>query len=297
VGTILIRWSRGIVAAGLSVMPVIAASQTAPDGRPAFEAASIKTNPGGSGFQGGSCGGIDVRPGTGALAQMAGVRMTPPPPDTCQFTNVTLQMLMATSYALGITIAAGPDPIGLAGAPPWFNTAHFDILAKTVRPTTNAQLMLMMQRMLEERFALKFHRETREADGFALVVTPGGPKMTKGNAGGGRIGRFGPNPWTATNTSMDELARFLGLRLGKPVADATGLPGGYNFTLVWTPGDGERSGFPPLPPGVTRPPSADPVDGPSLFTALQEQLGLRLERRRVPTEVIVVDGARSPTPN
>jgi len=293
-----VSWARGVIALGFWVMPVYAAAQPpAPGTRPTFEAASIKPNPGSGGFQGGSCGGIDVRPGSGALAQMAGVRMTPPPPDTCQFTNVTLQMLMATSYALGITIASGVDPSGLAGAPSWFNTAHFDILAKAARPTTNAELTLMMQRMLEDRFALKFHHETRQADGFALVAAPGGPKMTKGNAGGGRIGRFGPNPWTGTNTSMDELARFLGVRLGKPVADATDLPGGYNFTLVWTPGDGERSGFPPLPPGAPRPPSADPVDGPSLFTAVQEQLGLRLERRRVPTEVLVVDSARLPTAN
>ena len=266
--------------------------------RPTFEAASVKLNPGGSALQGGSCGGIDVRPGAGALAQMAGVRVTPPPPDICQFANVTLQMLMATSYGLGVTLASGVDPKALAGAPSWFNSAHFDILAKAARPTTNAQLTLMVQRMLEERFALKFHRETREADGFALIVAPGGPTLRKTSAtGGGRIGRFGPNPWTATNASMDELARFIGVRLGKPVVDATGLAGGYNFTLVWTPGEGERSGFPPVPPGAPRPPSNDPADGPSLTTALQEQLGLSLERRRVPTEVLVVDSARMPTAN
>src|SRR3954463_14564373 len=223
-----IVWLTGVA---ILAAASLSAQQPVGDTRPTFEAASIKSNPGGAGLQGGSCGGIDVRPGAGALAQMAGVRMTPPPPDTCQFTNVTLQMLMATSYALGITIASGVDPSGLAGAPAWFSTAHFDILAKAARPTTNAPLTLMMQRMLEDRFVLKFHRETRQADGFALVVAPGGPKMTKGNASGGRIGRFAPNPWTGTNTSMDELARFLGVRLGMPVANASDLPGGYNFTL------------------------------------------------------------------
>jgi len=97
--------------------------------------------------------------------------------------------------------------------------------------------------------------------------------------------------------SIDELSRFVSVRLGKPVIDATGLDGHYNFTLTWTPGDGERSGFPPLPPGAGPAQLPAAPDGPSMFTALREQLGLRLERRRVPTEVLVIDSARLPTPN
>lgn len=275
---------------------VLLVGQTAPDARPMFEAASIKPNRGSGGFQGGSCGGTDARP-PGALAQMAGVTVTPPPPDTCQFTNTSLQMLMGAAYQFGVTFMTGAAPNSLAGAPSWFTAAHFDVLAKAAKPTTNAQLTLMLQRMLEDRFALKFHRETREGDGYALVVAPGGPKMTRGTSVGGRIGRFPPKPWTGTNVAMPELAQFLTKRLGKPVADATDLAGGYTFTLTWTPGEGERSSFPALPPGVGPPLPADPQDGPSLATALQEQLGLRLERRRVPTETLVIDRAALPGGN
>ncbi len=288
---------RPVVAVVAVALAGTVARGQSPESRPAFEAASIKPNPGSAGFQGGSCGGTDARP-PGALAQMAGVRVTPPAPDTCQFTNITLQMLMSSAYGLGVQFATGSQPGALAGAPAWFNSAHFDILAKASKAGTNAQLTLMLQRMLEDRFALKFHRETREADGFALAVAPGGSKMTRGSGPAGRIGRFGGAPWTGTNVSMDELARFLAARLDKPVTDATGLAGGFSFTLIWTPGEGERSGFPRLPPGAAQGllQQADP-NGPSLTTALREQLGLRLEPRRVPTEVLIIDSARLPAEN
>jgi uncharacterized protein (TIGR03435 family) len=203
---------------------------------------------------------------------------------------------MGSAYEFGPGFVLGSTP--LAGAPDWFNTARFDVQTKAERPTTAARLRLMLQRMLEERFALKWHREQQPADGFALVVASGGPKMRKGQATGGRIGRTAPAPWTGRNVAMDELARFLATRLDRPVANETDLAGGYDFTLTWTPGDGERTGLPGVPPDLAeRLPRAYPVDGPSLFTAVQEQLGLRLERRRVNREVLVIESARLPDAN
>jgi uncharacterized protein (TIGR03435 family) len=121
--------------------------------------------------------------------------------------------------------------------------------------------------------------------------------MTAGRPGEtGRIGRFGGAPWTGRGASMDELARFLSGRLGKPVVDDTGLRGGYNFTLTWTPGEGERA-------GVGRRASGD---GAGSDTGSKWPFDLRrvagatraaLERRRVKPEVIVIDSARLPSAN
>lgn len=146
-------------------------------------------------------------------------------------------------------------------------------------------------------FAQRSGPDTRPTFEAASLKPNRGSGGTRGTSVGGRIGRFPPKPWTGTNVAMPELAQFLSTRLGKPVAHATNLAGGYTFTLTWTPGDGERSGFPGLPPGVSPPVPADLQDGPSLATALQEQLGLRLERRRVPADVLVIDSAQRPAEN
>jgi len=101
---------------------------------------------------------------------------------------------------------------------------------------------------------------------------------------------------------MREFSTFLSTRLGRPVVDETKLPGGYTFTLRWTPGDDEQTGlggpFALTPEMRDKLRQIDPPDGPTLYTALQEQLGLKLEQRRqVPVEVMIIDRAHLPTEN
>src|SRR5262249_51831158 len=154
---------------------------------------------------------------------------------------------------------------------------------------------------LEERFQLKTHRETRTTPGFALVVAKGGPKFQPGDpAAPASLNSFAGRPLTGQNATMALLAGVLAGRLNKPVAGETGLSGGYNFTLKWTPGDDETGFGANLPGGVQIPPeiraqiaaatSGNDPNGPSLYTAVQGQLGLRLNPKPLPIDVLVIDG-------
>jgi uncharacterized protein (TIGR03435 family) len=106
-----------------------------------------------------------------------------------------------------------------------------------------------------------------------------------------------PGQVVSINMPISALAGIISLNVGQPVVDETGLAGRFNYKLVWTPGQAEvpLSKYPP-PPEVLREWAIDP-NGPSIFTALQEQLGLRLEARKVPTEVVVIDSAQKPSEN
>jgi uncharacterized protein (TIGR03435 family) len=136
---------------------------------------------------------------------------------------------------------------------------------------------------LIDRFSLQYHRETVSAAGFALVVAKNGPKLTKAKGGEEAAIRFSPSfkpiegePTVATarNYSTAMLAETITPIQPRPVNDETGLPGTYDFKLTW-----------------------DETAGPSIVTALQEQLGLRLESRKVPVSVFVIDSAQKPTEN
>lgn len=125
-------------------------------------------------------------------------------------------------------------------------------------------------------FKLTLHREPRELTLYELVVAKNGPKLTKAEARPGGV-TSGRGHLTATAASMDRLARFLAgsyVKLDRPVVDKTGLDGVFDFTLDWTP-DSDLQKHPDGPPDI--------------FTALQEQLGLKLEARKGPVEVFVVD--------
>lgn len=264
---------------------------------PSFDVATIKVNLQIAGLRGGGCSGTDSTPGSGPIAAVLSARgLAAPPPGVCQFTALTLKNLIADAYALGLE-----DPDGvLTGGPSWTNSTRFDVRAKAEQPRPRAELRLMMQRLLADRFGLLMHTETRLGDGFALVVSDVGSKLAKatGKETPKGIGRTIGKPATASDVSMKELAQMLSRALGRPVADETGFAGGYNFTLTWTPGDGERVGLAafPLSPEIQEKMRAgfDP-NGPSIYTALQEQLGLRLQRKQVPREVMVIDRATPPT--
>lgn len=206
------------------------------------------------------------------------------------------------------------------GAPRWFNDDKYDINAKAPRPGEPyrlEQIQYMMQTLLEDRFKLKVHRETRDVPVYALVTAKGGPKLTaarKSNCFEATIaskpsdaaGRplcgsiFGSRgDLHAADTRMLALANQLERFLDRPVMDDTGLQDHeHDFDLWWAPS--EMSALPPAAAdSASGSPQANPADaaGPSLFTALEEQLGLRLESRKGPVEVLVIDYADRPSEN
>jgi uncharacterized protein (TIGR03435 family) len=135
--------------------------------------------------------------------------------------------------------------------------------------------------MLADRFALKIHRETKQGQIYSLTIAKGGPKM-KDHTGEGRTGidmsmGGGKVEIQGTNAGMARLAEYLSSQAGRPVVDHTGLTGQYDFVVAWTADDAN--------------------DGASVFTALQEQLGLKVEATKGPIETIIVDGAQKPSAN
>jgi uncharacterized protein (TIGR03435 family) len=198
--------------------------------------------------------------------------------------NVSLKKLTLWSYGI-------PDDreYALVG-PSWLTTERFDIVAKFAGDTDPALVRPMAQALLAERFKLALHRETRQLPTYSLVVAKGGPKIHAVEPGpASTSGR--PGHLEATKITTRKLADLFARMLGAPVTDATRLEGVFTFTLEWTPDETQRLAAPDEPVGQA--PSA-----PSIFAALQEQLGLKLDGRKAPAEVLVVDSMeRTPTEN
>jgi uncharacterized protein (TIGR03435 family) len=201
---------------------------------------------------------------------------------TLTLTNTTLADCLRFAYSLtSDSLIAGEG---------WIKSKEhrYTIVAKGSPETTRDEMLLMLRTLLTERFKLEFHREPREMSYYALVPSKKGPKIelatTDGQGpnesnGGGRIVR--------RQLSMLMLATLIArfeLR-GATVLDETGLKGLYGVNLQWTPGADVNA-------------NPDGAAGPSLFTALQEQLGLRLEAKKGPVEVMVIDRAeKNPVEN
>jgi uncharacterized protein (TIGR03435 family) len=165
----------------------------------------------------------------------------------------------------------------------------FDIVAKYPAETGNAQRALMLQTLLAERFHLAIHRESKEMSAYALVVAKNGPKLieVKPSATGTSNGR---GRFQDRAISMAGLADQLARELERPVVDKTGLTAVYDLKLEWTPDDQ------PAVKGDGAP--GEPAMGPSIITALQEQLGLKLQTQKASVETIVVDHVdRAPVEN
>ena len=183
-------------------------------------------------------------------------------------------------------------------------------LKKLSNDEANAQRRLLMQAMLAERFKLKVHRETKELQLYSLVIAKGGFKLKdadpndtypngfKGPDGASHAGMMGISNGTlkAQGIPISNLANNLSLQLHRQVVDNTGLTGKYDMTLKWAPDDNHGASAPADNHGASADvSSAD--SGPSIFTALQEQLGLKLEPTKGPVETIVVDHVEMPSEN
>ena len=185
-------------------------------------------------------------------------------------------------------------PEQISGAPAWIDDDRFDIEAKAeYDPVTGEESSRMQQRLqalLASRFEFKMHRETREWQVYSLVAGKNGPKLTPSEEKGSST-RVGNGHMEAKGITMDSLAYSLAGWLGRPTVNKTGLEGKFNLTLDFEP---ERS--------VRVVGGAEPIAGvdvarPSLFTAVQDQLGLKLESRKAPVEMLVVDHIARPTDN
>ena len=186
--------------------------------------------------------------------------------------NATLPTVVMWAYKVSkYQIAKAPD----------LDVDRYDIIAKAAGPARTDEMRAMMQSLLVERFKLALHHETREMQAYAMVQAKGGSKLKKSDIDDGRVSPIeGKFILGGKGGSLDQLAAFLGEPLGTPVIDMTGLKGRYDFTLDLT----EFAVKGPRQPGDQ---GADPV---AVFqAALPKQLGLKLEARKLPVEVLIID--------
>jgi bla regulator protein blaR1 len=206
-------------------------------------------------------------------------------------TGFTVKMLIAQAYNV--------QEFQISGGPGWIASDPFDIVAKAEDGGPDRlsmeQLRPMLQALLEERFQLKIRREAKEMPVYSLVVGKNGPKLEASTSERGPMVRMGRGQLIGTKAPMSQLAGTLSRMVGRPIIDKTGLKGEYDFKLEWTPEPGQGDAPFEMKPKEALP----PVDsnGPSLFTAIQEQLGLRLESQKAPGEVIVIDRVEKPSEN
>jgi uncharacterized protein (TIGR03435 family) len=277
--------AAGVVLGAIAAVAVFAQ----PAERPKFEVASVKPGTD-QGFQ-------RVRPLPGRLSALASVRL-----------------LMQNAYTL--------QAFQIVNVPSWAESERFEIEGKAVGDVGRDRIFLMLQSLLEDRFQLKTHHETRDLPVYHLVATKGGPKLAATKAGGcveadraenwagGRIAPPGQGAAPAPpcgnvrvmleasgarlqggKVSMAELARTLTLVLGRMVVDKTGYTAPFDVQLDFLP-DATASALPPPPPGA-----AVDLNRPSIVTALQEQLGLKIEAAKGPVDVMVIDHIERPAAN
>ena len=207
------------------------------------------------------------------------------------------------------------DPHLLVGSPQWIKSSRYDIQAKvaegdlsTFHRLTKAQRRLMLQDILSDRFKMKIHREPRETSIYALVVSKNGSKLKKVEPGNQRTSGVEkpdgtilqgeilhsrmPGQIEGQEVPMETFAKSLSGLVGRQVVEKTGLTGVYDFKLEWQPDRELDRDVPGREPAA----GADKA-GPSLFSALQEQLGLKLESAKAQAEVLVVDAVERPSAN
>jgi uncharacterized protein (TIGR03435 family) len=238
------------------------------DAKPVFAVATIKpSNPNGRGFS------LLVGPG--------GVLST---------TSTSLSDLIVFAY--------GVHTKQIINGPAWMEAEKYDIMAKPdLEGLPNGdQLKSMMQKLLEDRFQLKFHHDKRELSVYAIMPGKGEAKLTKNDAGGDLpgFGMRGMGNFSIRNATMADFAGLLQAQvLERPVVDQSGLKDRYDFTLKWTPDASQFGGR-----GANAPPPPDGTDAPpDLFTAFQQQLGLKLEATKAPVDVLVLDKVERPSEN
>ena len=206
--------------------------------------------------------------------------------------NTTLNDLIAFFY--------GVQQKQIVGAPSWVETDKWDIEGQPDVPGTpnKKQMETMVQKLLADRFQLKLHKESKELSAYVLTESKTGNKMTAGDQKaqlpGLGFSSISPVSLTVVNATMGDFAQFLQqLVLDRPVVDQTALEGKWNFRLKWTADESQMSGM-----GMKVPPPSDAADAPPpLFTAIQEQIGLKLDSGKAQVPVLVIDKVEKPSAN
>jgi uncharacterized protein (TIGR03435 family) len=245
-----------------------------------------------------------------AALDARGMFIRPSPGGRVSVTNMTLKELIVIAYRI--------QPYQISGGPVWLGSARYDISAKAENTLKDRDLQPMLQALLADRFQLTIHRETKELPIYALVLARKdgklGPKLIEAQEGGCTVPDFtkppappepgkppvkncgqqmmSPRSLTAYSVPIANIVPMLARMLGRTVIDKTGLTGKYDISAEWAP---DESLMLPLSPDAPRP--ASDGSGPSIFTALQEQLGLKMESQKGPVEVFVVERAEKPSEN
>jgi uncharacterized protein (TIGR03435 family) len=195
--------------------------------------------------------------------------------------NQTVTSMMMYAYSI--------DPHQVAGVPGWADNAAYDVEGITDTPgeANLRQQQEMIQKLLADRFQLKFHREKRELPVYAVRVAKGGPKLTPAANPGREHGQRASGQGTETtvfftSASIADFILDMQFFLDRPLVDQTGLTGRYDITLRYTHDEAHTT---------------DPNAPPGLFTAVQEQLGLKLDAVKVPIDVYVIDHVEKPSAN
>ncbi len=233
-------------------------------------------------------------------------------------TGATVKQLIALAYDV--------RNFQVSGGPSWISSDKYDIdakepdvlaeeLAKLPPDQRREKMGLLIQSLLADRFQLEVSHGTKELPVYALVVGKNGPKIQQAKADdtypngmkgpdgralghGGMMG-MAPGQLTGQGVPLAFLVQQLSQQLGRSVLDQTGLKGNYDFTLKWTPDQSSAAMFQGPPGGGPGSDNAPPPDssGPSIFTAVQEQLGLKLESTKGPVEILIIDHIAQPTEN
>jgi uncharacterized protein (TIGR03435 family) len=193
-----------------------------------------------------------------------------PTPARFALSGITAKSLIAYAYDV--------REFQVSGGPSWLDSDEYDIVAKPQGDISSERILAMTRNLLADRFRLNLHRESKELPVLALVIAKGGAKLHPSVAGGLDV-RGGKGHFTARKITMPILAAQLAGRVfDRPVLDRTGIAGEFDIDLDWALDE-------------------NPDTGPSIFTALREQLGLRLESARGPVEMLVIDHAERPSEN
>ena len=262
--------------------------------------------------------------------EVASIKPAPPPtangmrimmggdPGRVNMSNISIKDMMRQAYQVKEYQISGPD---------WMNSVRFDVVATIPPNTPKEDVPLMWQSLLADRFKLTLHREKKELPVYALAVGKNGPKLKESEnqdvpvvagppggglfSGGGRgMVMMGRGRLTANRSTVANFAELLSRQMDRPVVDQTEIKGLYDFTLEWTPDERQRMqfmpGMPAPPPGAGGEERAQraggsegtPPSGPTIFVAVQEQLGLKMEAKKSPVEILVIDHVeKAPTEN
>jgi uncharacterized protein (TIGR03435 family) len=260
----------------------------APDSQVVFEVATVKHG----------------RPGDYSAAGSGGPGTRDP--TTYSVENYPMSSLLGIAYGISSYQLSGPS---------WLDDERFTVTAKVAEGASKEQLALMMRNLLIERFKLAAHFEKRENAGYRLVVAKGGPKLVASSGDPNQNddpekppapfkwtvdkegypdlppGRqyamamgYGRARWRFADESMEHFSEMLASQIRQPILNATGLTGKYDFVVFWST--------------AAMRPNAPADSGPSIFVAIQEQLGLKLESKKIPVDTVVVDHIeRTPSEN